>query len=105
MKATGEYLTRFAWAAHSYGTPDAFGEKPDVYAADVYLWGGYDGERTSGPTEFRGATAEAVEVTIRVRNYVAVAPLDSLTDPQSGEEWTVKGAVRGDNETIVTVYR
>lgn len=101
----GNYPTRFEWYAHSYGDPDTFGEKPDVWADVAYLWGGYDGEATTGPEEFRGATVERVEQTIRFRNYPSVAPLDSLVDPVTGDDWRVKGVVWGDNETVCTVSR
>lgn len=103
--SAARYPLRFGWWVHSFGTPDSYGEKPDVYADPVDLWGGYDGERTSSPIDWRGATDEQVDAAIRVQNYPTVKPLDYLVDPVTGEEWIVKGVVRGNNEILVSVYR
>jgi hypothetical protein len=98
-----QYPVRFAWRAHSYGTPDSFGQAVDVYAASVALWGGYASERYGGTVETLESEQALGGCTIRLRNYPAVGPLDTLTDPQTGEVWTVASVARGSNEVLAEV--
>jgi hypothetical protein len=104
MSATA-YPIRFAWAAHSYGTPDTHGQAVDVYAATVNLWGGYDGERYASTSDVLDSATAGTGCTIRIRQYPDVQALDTLTDPQTGEVWTVDTVRRGDNEVIAEVSR
>lgn len=103
--AAGEYPIRFAWAVHSYGTPVAEGDPVDVYAAPVNLWGGYDTDRSGAVVTSLEAESQETRATVRFRNYPAVSPLDTLTDPQTGEVWTVETARRGVNEIVCEVSR
>lgn len=105
MRSAGEYRTRFAWAVHSYGAPSDLGDPTDEYAAPVNLWGGYDGDRVRSTVPDKASEQMGTTARLRFRNHLAIAPLDALTDEQTGEVWTVDVVGRGDNETIADVSR
>lgn len=103
--SAGSYPVRFAWAVHSYGSPSAEGDPTDVYADPVNLWGGYDTDRAGTIVASLESDQQSTSASIRFRNYPAVAPLDTLTDAQTGEVWTVDTVTRGANEIRCDVYR
>jgi len=105
MSAAGRYPVCFAWCVHTYGSPSAVGDPTDVYADPVNLWGGYDADRTGTIQQVLNADEQVTTATVRFRNYPAVGPLDSLTDPQSGEVWYVDTVRRGANEILCDVSR
>lgn len=103
--SAGKYNVRFAWAVHSYDGTTAEGDPVSEYADPVNIWGGYDTDRAGTIVASLESDQQSTSASIRFRNYPAVAPLDTLTDAQTGEVWTVDTVVRGANEIRADVYR
>lgn len=103
--SAGKYPIRFEHRAHSYADPTAAGDAVSEYADPVNLWGGYLTDRAGVVASVLDSDQESISATVRFRNYPDVGPLDTLTDPQSGEVWTVETTRRGANELLADVYR
>jgi hypothetical protein len=97
MPATN-YPHLFAWGVYSR-TRDSFG---DVVPTGGNLRARLEGVNASEETRFE-AKGLKLRGTIVVRQYVAVKPLDRLTDADSEAVWKVLTAYAGDNETICEV--
>lgn len=104
MAGAGDYPTRFQWSTRSLGDPDTFGAKPDEYAATGYLWGVLE-DVTAAEEEETEVTRQATRGTIRVRNYPAVQPADTLRDVGLDTTWRVESVHRGVNEMVCEVRR
>lgn len=100
--AAGEYETRLEWRARTQGTPDGFGQKPDQYAAPVSLWGVVEDRDATEETRLL-ADQPRRRAVVRVRDYPAVRPEDTLTDTQWAEVWTVDAVRRGRGELLIEV--
>ncbi|MEO8082697.1 MAG: hypothetical protein ABI780_02680 [Ardenticatenales bacterium] len=104
MPSAGEYRDRLEWKLHTYGDPDSFGQKPDVYTSQGYLWGAVD-DVAGGNADYLESDQPSTSATIRLRNAPAVNPLDQLIDAGRSETWFVSNITRGDNEVICQVSR
>lgn len=103
--SAANYPTPFAWRVHTQGTPDTFGQKPDVFAAPLTLWGLLDSPSAGRETEGRREVSKD-RATINLRNFPAVRPLDTLEDLDGGGlPWIVEAVRRGINEIICEVTR
>lgn len=98
-----KYDALFAWGIYSR-TRDSFG---DVVPTEAYANGGKLRSRIEAvnPTEETRFESKTLKLrgTIYVRQYVAIKPLDRLTDVDSEAVWKVLTAYAGDNETICEV--
>lgn len=105
MSTAADYPVRFLWRRHSFGAVGPEGDPTDVFAPPAPLWGGYRTDRTGSVVTALDADTQETRATVRVRNYPDVQPLDTLTDPASGEVWRVDTAARGRNELVCEVVR
>ncbi len=102
MPATN-YPNLYEWGVYSR-TRDGFG---DVVPTEAYADGGKLRARITNLNSNEETRYEAkgliLRATIVVRQYVALKPLDRLTDVDTEFVWKVLTAYPGDNETICEV--